>query len=209
MKKWIILGSIVAVLGFLALSAISTYTSVRNEGNTRELALTAKYSSNQAEYGQWRLGVVDQLGIAREKAEAIESILDAAVSGRYNKEGSPDVDSGKLFSAIAEAYPDLSGTDIYDRVLEFVKQGRVRFGQAQAELQEMIQGYDTWRTTGSFLHPTFAGWLFPSDNLKARVGDKVYKGEEALEKMARVIVGSDTTEIFDSGTDKPIVTPKK
>ena len=210
MKKALLIGGIgfgvVALLTVIfGFWAIATYTNVRNEGNKLELALTAKYSSIQADYGQWRLGVTDQLGIAREKSAAMDEILRNAIEGRYNKAGSPDVDSGKLFSAISEAYPDLTGLNIYDKIMEFVKQGREKFGQNQAEMQQLIQGYNTWRTTGSFLHPTFASWLFPSDNLKARVGDKVYTGEEALEKMSRVIVGGDTTQIFDSGEDKPVV----
>lgn len=209
MKKLIILGGIAVAVLILVISAISTYTSVRNGGNAREAALSAKYSSMQASYGQFRLGVTDQLGIAREKRDAMDKILTGAIEGRYNKPGSPDVDGGKIFSMIKEAYPELNGLDIYDKLMVYIAQGREKFTQEQSQMQSMIQDYNTWRTTGSFLHPTFAGWLFPSKNLKARVGDKVYTGEEALEKMSRVIVNSETTEIFDTGNDKPTVTPEK
>ncbi len=209
MKKYLIGGGIALALLIAIVSAINTYTTVRNEGRSRETALTHKYNSMQASYGQWRLGVIDQLGIAREKSEAMDKILTNAIEGRYNKKGAPDVDSGKLFSAIKEAYPDLSGLDIYDRILVYVQQGRERFTQEQGQMQTMIQEYNTWRSTGSFLHPTFAGWLFPSDMLKAQIGNTTYTGEEALEKMARPIVGSDTTQIFDTGTDVPVVPGKK
>lgn len=82
--------------------------------------------------------------------------------------------------------------------------GRNDFAQQQASLQKSVEKYNLWRSTGSFLHPIFAGWMFPSDNLVARVGDKSYRGQEALDKMSKVIVGSETTEIFDSGEDKPL-----
>ncbi len=210
MKKVLIGLAVVAVLGVgVALYAIGVYTSVRNGGNTRENALSAKWNSIQADYGQWRLGVTDSLGIAREKRDAMDQILTHAIEGRYNKAGAPQVDSGKLFSAISEAYPDLSGTGIYDKVMAYVKEGREKFSQNQQALQKQIEEYNTWRTTGSFLHPLIAGWMFPSNNLKARVGNDTLYGESALEKMSKVIVGGDTTQIFETGTDQGVVTPEK
>jgi hypothetical protein len=205
MKKLAIFGVLaVIVLGF-ATYAISTYTNTRNEGRRQELALTAEYKAVQVNYGQFRTSFYDQVGIAREKRDAMDKILTDAVSGRYDKAGSPQIDSGKLFSAVVEAYPDLKGQlDIYDKILTFVQQGREKFAQDQQHLQTMIQGYNEWRTTGSFLHPMYAGWLFPSNSLEARIGDKVYRGQEALDKMSSVIVGADTGAIFDSGVDKPL-----
>ena len=204
MKKLAIFGVLAAfVLGF-AFYAISTYTSIRNEGRRQELALTAEYKAVQVNYGQFRTSFYDQIGIAREKRDAMDKILVDAISGRYDKPGSPQIDSGKLFSAVQEAYPDLKGLDIYDKILTFVQQGREKFAQDQNHLQSMIQSYNEWRTTGSFLHPMFAGWLFPSNSLEARIGDKVYRGQEALDKMSSVIVGADTGAIFDSGVDKPL-----
>jgi hypothetical protein len=204
MKKFAIWGVIIAVIIGLASYAIGTYTSTRNEGRRQELALTAQYKATQVNYGQFRTSFYDQIGVAREKRDAMDKILVDAISGRYDKAGSPQIDQGKLFSAIQEAYPDLKGLDIYDKILTFVQQGRAQFAQDQNHLQKMVQDYNEWRTTGSFLHPMFAGWLFPSNSLEVRIGDKVYRGQEALDKMSTVIVGSDTGAIFDSGVDKPL-----
>ena len=210
MKKLIVLGVIAAVLFGLGAWAINTYTGIRNEGRHQELAMTAKYKAVQASYGQDRLAFTDQLGIAREKRDAMDSIITDAVSGRYNKSGSPQVDNGKLFSAIREAYPDLAGLNIYDKVLDFVTKMRNKFAQDQAQVATLVQNYNEWRTTGSLLHPTFVKWAgFPSESLELRIGDKVYRGQEALDKMSRPIVGGDTNEIFDSGEDKPAITPEK
>lgn len=210
MKKFIVIGVIAAFLIGLVSWGISTYTSVRNEGVRQELSLTAKYKAMQASYGQDRLAFTDQLGIAREKRDALDKILTDAVSGRYNKAGSPQVDNGKLFSAIQEAYPDLSGLNIYDKILDFVTKMRNKFAQDQAQIADMIKDYNTWRETGSFLHPTFVKWAgFPSSSLEMQANGNTYRGQEALDKMSRPIIGSDTGQIFDTGVDQPAITPDK
>ncbi len=208
MKKFIVIGVIAAlVLGIF--SVISTYTSIRNEGTRTELSITAKYKAMQASYGQDRLAFTDQLGISRDKRDAMDKILTDAVSGRYNKAGSPQVDNGKLFSAITEAYPDLSGLNIYDKIMDFVTKMRSKFAQDQAQVAEMIKDYNTWRETGSFLHPTLVKWAgFPSDALEVQANGNVYRGQAALDKMSRPIVGSDTGQIFDTGVDQPAIPGK-
>ncbi len=209
MKKFIIIGVIAAlVLGIFGV--INTYTNIRNEGTRTELSITAKYKAMQASYGQDRLAFTDQIGIAREKRDAMDKILTDAVSGRYNRPGSPQVDNGKLFSAITEAYPDLSGLNIYDKIADFVTKMRGKFAQDQGQIAEMIKDYNTWRQTGSFLHPTLVGWAgFPSDALEMQANGNVYKGKDALDRMSRPIIGSDTGQIFDTGVDQPAITPEK
>ncbi len=209
MKKFIIIGVIAAlVLGIFGV--INTYTNIRNEGTRTELSITAKYKAMQASYGQDRLAFTDQIGIAREKRDAMDKILTDAVSGRYNKPGSPQVDNGKLFSAITEAYPDLAGLNIYDKIADFVTKMRSKFAQDQAQIAEMIKDYNTWRQTGSFLHPTLVGWAgFPSDALEMQANGNVYRGKDALDRMSRPIIGSDTGQIFDTGVDQPAITPEK
>ncbi len=210
MKKLIVIGVIAAVVLGLVGWGISTYTEIRNDGRNTELSITAKYKAMQASYGQDRLALTDQLGIAREKRDAMDKILTDAVSGRYNKPGSPQVDNGKLFSAITEAYPDLTGLNIFDKVSDFVGQMRSKFAQDQAQIAEMIRDYNSWRTTGSFLHPTFVDWAgFPSDALEMQANGNTYRGKEALDRMSRPIIGSDTGVIFDTGVDQPGVTPEK
>lgn len=210
MKKLIIIGAIVAVVVGLIGWGISTYTEIRNDGRNTELTITAKYKAMQSSYGQDRLAFTDMIGIAREKRDAMDKILVDAVSGRYNKPGSPQVDNGKLFSAITEAYPDLTGLNIFDKVSDFVGQMRSKFAQDQAQIAEMIRDYNSWRTTGSFLHPTFVDWAgFPSDALEMQANGNTYRGKDALDRMSRPIIGSDTGVIFDTGVDQPALTPEK
>lgn len=205
MKKLIVLGVVALVAFCTVMYAISVYTNTRNEGNKIELTLTAEYKGMMAEYGQFRTSFIDQLGIAREKSGAMDKILTDAISGRYNKPGSPEVDSGKMFSAVSEAYPDLKGLDIFDKIADFVKTGREKFAQRQEKLANSVKDYQVWRTTGSFLHPIFASWIgFPSKNIEIKIGDKMYRGQEALDKMGTVIISAESNQIFDSGVDTPL-----
>ncbi|MBC7997256.1 MAG: hypothetical protein IAF58_04910 [Leptolyngbya sp.] len=206
MPKVIIGLIIAAVLLFGTVSTITTYTSIRNEGRSQELAMTSHWKNTQSRYGQFRLGMADKLTIAREKRDAINKILVDAVSGRYDKAGQAGtVDQAAVFSAIVEKYPDLKGLDIFDTLLRDIQAGREAFAKDQEQMADMVRSYNSWRTTGSFLHPTFVNWAgFPSDVLEVTVGDKVYRGQNALDKMSKVIVGQDTNEIFDTGNDKPV-----
>lgn len=210
MKKFVIIGIVAALVIGLFSWGIGTYTNIRNEGTRTELAITAKYKAMQPSYGQDRLAFTDQLGIAREKRDAMDKILTDAVSGRYNQTGSPLVDRNQLISAVVEAYPDLAGLNIYDKIADFVTKMRSDFAQDQAQISEMIRDYNTWRQTGSFLHPTLVGWAgFPSDALEMQANGNVYRGKDALDRMSRPIIGSDTGQIFDTGVDQPAITPEK
>lgn len=206
-KPAVVISAVIAlVIIVCAVSAITTYTGIRNEGRSQELAMTAHFNNMQTRYGQFRIGMRDKLNIAREKAAAIDKIVIDAVSGRYDKANQGGVvDREAVLSAIVEAYPDLKGLDIFDQLILDIQAGREAFARDQEHMQDMVRSYNTWRTTGGFLHPTFVEWAgFPSDQLQARVGDKLLTGEEALEKMSAIIVGKDTDEIFDSGNDKPL-----
>lgn len=206
-KPSVIIGGLIALVFVMGIiGVINTYTTTRNDGRTYELALTKQWKDTQVQYGQFRTSIYDQLSIAREKRDALDKILVDAVTGRYDKKGAPgSVDNQAVFSAIAEAYPDLKGVDIYDKIIVQIQAGRQAFAKNQEQLQDMIRSYNSWRTTGSFLHPMIVEWCgFPSNTLEAQAGGKVYRGQEALDKMSTVIVGGDTSAIFDSGVDKPL-----
>ena len=205
--KGIITAIVAAVLLFGTVSVIGTYTTIRNEGRSQELAMTAHWKNTQSRYGQFRMTMADKLSIAREKRDAINKILVDAVSGRYDKAGQAGtVDQAAVVSVIVEKYPDLKGLDIFDQLLTDIQAGREAFAKDQEQMADMVRSYNSWRTTGSFLHPTFVDWAgFPSDILEANVGGKTYKGQDALDKMSTVIVGQDTGAIFDTGVDQPVV----
>lgn len=206
--KVMLIGGILIVFILLVGWGIGTYTDVRNKGRNQELALTRQWKTMLVNYGQFRTGFVDKLGIAREKRAAMNKILVDSVTGRYDKPGQNGAVNGQaVVSAIAEAYPDLKGLNIFDELIRDIQAGRERFAKEQAQMQDQVRSYDSWCTTGSFFHPTFVRWAgFPSNLLEAQIGDKVYHGREALDKMSQVIVGADTNQIFDSGVDKALPT---
>ncbi|GEM_PF-1905401 len=200
--------ALISVLAVLVATGvvIGTYVSVRNEGRSQELAMNAQWNRMQINYGQFRTGFFDKLAIAREKRDAMDKILVDAVSGRYDKAGQEGtVDSKAVFSAIAEAYPDIKGLNIFDELIKDIQAGRERFAKDQEQMQDRVRSYNDWRTTGSFLHPAFVRWAgFPSSMLEVKVNGKEYHGQAALDIMARPIVGADTNQIFDSGVDQPV-----
>ncbi len=200
----------ILIVGYLSVMCLITYTTVRNEGAEKEPALSQQFNSTVAFYGQLRQSVADQLSVSREKSNAMDAILSDAVKGRYDMPGQPGVvDRQAVFSAIKEAYPDTSGLNIYDRVLENIQAGRQHFANQQVQLQDMVRDYKTWCTTGSLFHPYWVKKLgFPRNNLVAKIGDKEYHGQAALDKMSQVIIDQDTIQIFRTGVDKPM-TPGK
>ncbi|MBY0359533.1 MAG: hypothetical protein K2W82_16130 [Candidatus Obscuribacterales bacterium] len=207
-RGWVIAGVVVILLVIFVGIPLGVYTGNRNEGTSRELGLTREFKNMQSRYGQFRLGYADSLGIIDAKKNAMNDVLHAAVTGRYDKSGKAgEVDRQAFFSAVKEAYPDLSGLDVYDKLLTFVQAGRERFAKDQEMLADMVRSYDTWRKTGSFLHPTIVGWCgFPSDSIEVRIGSKVLRGKEALDKMSQVEIGAEAAEIFDTGVDKTLST---
>ncbi len=206
-----IIGGLAAIMAVIVLiSGISEYVGTRNTGRELEIGLTKQFKTVQINYGQFRMQIHDELGIAREKRDAIDKIIVDAVAGRYNADGKENdvtagVDRGKLFSAIKEAYPDLEGLKIYDKILDHIQAGRKRFAAEQVQLADQVARYNTWRTTGWLLHPWMVEKLgFPSGNLEVQIGDKHLTGSQALEKMNVVIVGGDTQQVFDTGIDTPV-----
>src|SRR5262245_58567300 len=82
-----------------------------------ENGLNAQYVSNQNELSSYISGFYEQLGVAKLKSQKLNDILLAAVKGRYDAKGSAaQVGKGQLFSAISEAYPELTGLNVYDKV---------------------------------------------------------------------------------------------
>ncbi len=210
-KYWIIGGITLAVILIPTITWICIYTSLRNEGRSQEISMSRQFNEMQARYGQSRLSVTEQLGIAREKTKAMDDIIAKATTGRYDTKGKEGVvDKQAVVSAIAEAYPDVNKPlEIYDKILVTIQASRQRFAADQRKMQDMIRSYQTWRTTGAWYEPAVISYLgFPSNHLVAQVGDNKLFGEAALDKMSIVIVGTDTHKVFESGVDTGVTNTK-
>ncbi|HXK37897.1 MAG TPA: hypothetical protein VJ579_02420 [Candidatus Paceibacterota bacterium] len=202
LKKWVY-GAIAIIALLLSYSCVNdTY----NESVPQETALSALFLSNQNELSSYVSGFYEQAGIANMKSDKMTKFMTDAVTGRYDKEGG-GFDGSAMVSMIKEAYPGTNEFGIYDKILPFVKAGREAFKGKQDYLLDQIRTYNNWRRKG-FARAYILKYFFPTNNLQARIGDKVYYGKEALEKMERIILDSQTKKAYETGVMDPLQMPK-
>lgn len=201
---------IIGVLLVLVVVLYGKFNGIRHTGVDKETALSAQYSDNQNELSSFISTFYEQLGIADRKSEQLDRILTDAVKGRYDDSGltaaTPN-ESNDLISAIVEAYPDLSGLDTYDTIMETISSGREAYKQKQTKLLDMLRSYDKWREQdiiGSILID-IAG--YPSGSLRAQVGDRIEKGQDALDRMYQIVLTSQAAEAYETGTLDPLEVP--
>lgn len=202
------IGVVVAVLVFIVWP-IASYNGVRNDMISKEQALSAQYLDNQNELSSYVSGFYEQLGVAKAKSAQMDKILLDAVKGRYdNQGGSVQIGKGSpLFSAITEAYPILSGLDIYNKVADYITAGRQAYKDKQSKLLVMLRNYDTWRKSG-LIHSKFASMAgAPSDNLRAQIGTSAVYGRAAEDRMYSIVLASAATKAYQTGTMEPLTVP--
>jgi hypothetical protein len=196
----------------VAVIAIGLYgyvNGVRNTGVDFETRLTAQYLDNQNNLSSYIAGFYEQLGVANLKSEKLDQILSDAVKGRYEQAGGFGKGGG-FFNAIAEAYPDLAGLNVYDKIVDYVAAGRKSYESIQSKLLDMLRSYDSWRQQGilrSIIVESFLG--MPSSRLVARVGKDSWSGDDALKKMYEIVLVSDAKKAYETGTMEPLSVDKK
>lgn len=214
-KALLFIGAIIAglavIVGSVAVIGLGYYNNVRNDAIEWEGKLNTQYKVNQNSLSTYALKFNDTLGLADREAEKVSTILVDAISGRYSETDllSPS-EEGPLFAAVQEAYPDTSDvSEAYRLVQEAALSGREEYAQEQDKLSTMISDYKVWKDSGLLRSQvvSFAG--FPSDNLQARVGDKVYKGADALEKMDQLVQTEESIEAYDSGIVESMIDPEE
>lgn len=197
------------VLVILAFSVFGYINTVRNEGIKQENALEAQYRANQNELSTYVLQFKESLGVAGAGADKLEEILTEAIKGRYDGNMAPGT-GGSMFSAITEAYPDLTATtQAYAKVQDLVVSGRNGYKNEQNKLLDQIRAYENWSESGLFRSMVVDMIGFPSDSLEARIGNTTYKGAEALDRMKDIVLVKDATEAYDTGEMAPLIEPEK
>lgn len=202
---------VVLVLIIVGFSIYGSINGTRGQAITKENQLVAAYQDNQNELSTYILQFNETLGIADKQSDVLNDIILNAVQGRYDNDGSLQPGTGgTMFSAIAEAYPDLTATtETYAKVQDLVIAGRNAFKNKQTHLLDLIRDYNTWRESDlfrSFLLKNIIG--APTDNLKVTVGDDTYRGEEALDKISQIILTDEAADAYETGTQGPLITPK-
>jgi hypothetical protein len=209
-KSIIILIAVVAVLAIGTISFFCSLSSSQKEGNHMEQELSAKYQGAQLELDTYVKKIKESVGIANLKSDKLDQVISDAVKGRYENNSSAQPGRGQLFSAIKEAYPDASGLNIYDRLIDQVNAGREAYKQTQLALRDQLRAYDTWRTDGLIRPIILRNFLgFPTDNLEARIGTTVKHGKDAEDQMKLLVTSSETDQAYQTGHEEPVDFNKK
>jgi len=207
--KWGVIGAVILAVIITALSIYGTINNARGGAITRENAIVAQYNDNKNELSKNILIINETLGIADRQSEVLNGILADAVQGRYDGDLQPGT-GGTMFSAIAEAYPDLTATtESYAKVQDAITSQRESFKKQQSKLLDMIQNYKTWTTADifrSWVLNTFVGT--PTDLMVIEHNGETLRGQAALDQASKIITTSDAEEAYNTGTQEPIIKPK-
>lgn len=204
---WVVL-VVVVVLIAIGLGLFGFVNSTRNEGIVREKALNAQYLDNQNYLSAYISGFYEQVGLVNAQSEMLDKILVDAVKGRYDDEGFGA--NGALFAAIAEAYPNTDELmKSWNGIQDYIRAQREGYRNQQSKLLDMLREYDTWRETDIIRSAVVRMLGFPSNGLEARVGEMVYQGEAARQKMYQIILTGKAIEAYNSGEMDPLAIPTK
>ena len=177
--------------------------TLRNESIGWETKLSAQYLSNQNYLSAYISGFYEQLGVANLKSEKMDEILIDAVKGRYDDEGFSS--KGAFFSVIVEAYPNIAGLNIYDKIADYVAGGREGYRGIQDKLMDMLRAYDKWRQEGYI-----RGWIIstiigvPTERLVAKIGDTTMTSSDARNKMYQIVLTPKAVEVYKNGRMEPL-----
>lgn len=190
--------AIVVTIVVIVLAAIfiPQIIGINQDGYGKEQKLNAQYLSNQNSLSTCTTQIRETANIAGAEADKFEAVMVEAVKGRYDKVGP---NTGAMFSAISEQYPDLAPlSSAFERVHTVVIECRGNYKKDQDKLLDMLSTYDSWRL--GWVVSTFGG-NFPSDHLIARIGgDSSRRGQDALDQMYTIVTTKDTVEAYKSGT---------
>jgi hypothetical protein len=204
-KKLIISLTSIALLVIVGLSTYSYFNGLQQGDVQREVQLSRQYESLKSGLDAFLSTAREQAGVTKAQSAAFDKIMLDAVQGRYaGKDGAPTgakPTGGTLFSAIAEAYPNLDTLNgSYGRILDTISSGRASFNNNQQKLQDELREYDQWRKSGivqSYMIQHVIG--APTDNLVVVNGSRK-TGQAAYDVMSHVITSSTTQNAFSSGT---------
>lgn len=203
-----VLASLVAVAIIAGFSIFGYVNNIRNTGIEKENRMVGQYQDNQNILSNYILSFNESLGIADRQSEELNRILVEAVKGRYDGEMEPG-SGGEMFSAISEAYPDLTATsESYQKVQDLVISGRKSYENAQTQLYDYIMDYRTWSEQGLVRSNVVDFLGFPSDQMKIRIGDETLTGEDALDRMEQLVLVEEAVESYETGTQDPLIMPR-
>lgn len=184
------------------------YSGLQQDAVDHESALTTQYLSNQSYLSSYVSGFYEQVQVANLKSDKLNAILLDAVKGRYESSGG-FAPNGAFFSAIVEAYPDVTtNMNIYDKIVDYVQAKREGYRGVQDKLLDMLNIYVAWKDKGPIRSRIIKHLVgAPTNTLQARIGKNVKYGHEALEQMFLIVNTESVQEAYTSGTMEPLVVP--
>lgn len=192
-----------AIVGGLVLAGFGFYSyaaNVRNQALAWETQLNAVIRVEVSERATYENTFYEQTGLANLKSQKMDSIIRNALEGRY---GDNPNQGQALLQAVAEAYPNTEGLNIYDKILPTVSAGREAIRNKQNLRIEKAQAYNYWRKEG-ILRAWILSGIYPSRDLEFSVGGVKYYAAEALEKMAEPISTAAVNKSFETGVETPL-----
>jgi len=209
-KGWIIAGSVVLFLCVVLGSVYGYINGVRNDGLDWETRLTAQYLDNQNYLSTYISGFYEQVGVAQAQSDVLDQILTDAVKGRYDGEGGGFAIDSPMFAAIVEAYPEAGVAELmvnWGKIQDYISAGREGYRNQQSKLLDMLRVYDLWRTEGLVKSSIVRMLGFPSEMRRAQIGEMVFTGEYARQKMYQIMLTTQALEADESGTMDPLTVP--
>lgn len=205
-KGLIIGGGIVALLIIVIVSFISSVNSTRNTLIEKEQALVGEYKANQNELSTYTNQITETLGVADAGNDKVGQVLKDAISGRYDGNMQPGT-GGSMFSAITEAYPDLTAnTAMYAKVQDQVIAGRNQYKNTQNKLIDRARDYETWIQSDFFRSFIVKNVLdAPTDSLKITIGANTFRGQDALDKLSQPILSGAAITAYETGVTDPVI----
>lgn len=199
-KKLIAIGIVITLL-ISVFGIYGKFNGIHNKAVDMETQLSQMHRDNQNVLSTFVVSIKEQSQIAHVKSDKLDQILKDAVSGRYDGDSraQPLASNPALISAVVEAYPDLAGLNIFDKLFDAIASGRAEFKNRQSALLDRIRAYDRWRKSGIIDSKLISLYGVPTSNLEVRIGNEVKTGEEALNEMRRLVLAADATEQFRTG----------
>lgn len=192
------------ILAIVAISLFSQFNTIQKQMIAKENALSAQYQDNQNELSTFTTSIKETMGVAERNTQALDTVLQNAVKGRYEGNGGTP-QNGQLLSAMVEAYPNLDNLSTpYAKIQDAILAGRTAYKNKQSKLLDMLRDYDTWRNSGIIRSQMTKMMGAPSNNLVARVGSNSWSGADGLAKMYQIVLADDAVDSYNSGRMTPM-----
>jgi hypothetical protein len=193
-RPWYVkyMGLLIAGFALLVvlISGISWKISTTNEGNRIQNELNAQYRVNYDNLSKCVIQIREAANVAKGETAAFDQIISDAVKGGPQ--------GGDMILLLRQQMPDLNTVgSTFNKVLEITAGCRSDYHNLVTKLNSQLNGFDNWRN-GSVSGNLWAG-SYPTNGLEAAKGEKLLKGQAALDQMKLIITPSTVRNAQESG----------